>query len=93
MKKQNINKKLLFKKEIVKDLKSISGGIAPATQPVNTYRCAPTYGGVCGPDPVTNPNTCDCGGSGSDTRIECDTKVGAGCVVGTLSLMGCVKPD
>ncbi|AMR42755.1 hypothetical protein A4C53_RS10810 [Elizabethkingia anophelis] len=90
MKKQAINKKLLFKKEIVKDLKSISGGIAPETQPVNTYGCGETYGYPCGPDPYPNLNTCDCVSPipTKDTFAACATGHGYGCVTKTF---GCTN--
>ena len=86
MKKQKIIKKLFFKKEIVKDLKSISGGIAPETQPVNTLGCGETYGYPCGPDPYPNLDSCDCASPipTKDTFAACNTKHGPNCMANTV---------
>lgn len=92
MKKQKIMKKLSFKKEVLKDLdlKLISGGMAPETGEVNTYRCEDTVGGICGPDPSPNGSTCNCGGQmGSDTYIYCNTRYGDACVLVSLPAGGC----
>lgn len=74
------------------DLQSIKGGNAPQTQPVNTYRCGPTYGGACGPDPVPNPQTCACNVSTMrDTITNCQTMSGYDCVFNTV--MGVCEPQ
>ncbi|AJW63512.1 hypothetical protein VO54_02040 [Elizabethkingia miricola] len=73
MKKQNINKKLLFKKEIIMDLKSVTGGQAPYTQKVDTYKC-PAGSVACDNDPVPNKYTCDCGHPFDDSAA-CPTLV------------------
>ncbi|MCL1669989.1 hypothetical protein M2T82_18155 [Elizabethkingia ursingii] len=76
MKKQAINKKLLFKKEIVQDLHSFIGGQLPYSQKVDTYKC-PAGSIDCVNDPVPNKYTCDCGNliestAGCATIRKCD---------------------
>ncbi|CAM3447556.1 hypothetical protein ELOC111193_05340 [Elizabethkingia occulta] len=92
MKKQAINKKLLFKKEIVKDLKSVTGGDEPETMPVNSYACGDTYRFMCTtPDPLPNLDTCICGTGGfNDTLNACHTKHGVTCVLNTV--VNCTTP-
>ncbi|MCL1662918.1 hypothetical protein M2T78_01550 [Elizabethkingia ursingii] len=92
MKKQAINKKLLFKKEIVKDLESVTGGYEPETMPVNSYACGDTYRYVCTtPDPLPNLDTCGCGGNVTllDTSNACQTRSGNVCVLNTVLAGGC----
>ncbi|MDC8098583.1 hypothetical protein [Chryseobacterium rhizosphaerae] len=82
MKKQKIKKELLFKKLIVRDLGSVLGGIAPDTQPVNTYKCGTIS--CDGNDPIPNLSTCDCGSTIKDTSSQCETQHGSGCVLYTV---------
>ncbi|WP_367864815.1 hypothetical protein [Pedobacter sp. WC2423] len=76
MKKQKIEKQLIFDKQIISDLSAIKGGSAPVTMPVQTYQC-PTAGAKCGTeDPVPNPSTCSCGTPIKDTYQSCGTLPG-----------------
>ncbi|AMQ01264.1 hypothetical protein AY601_4423 [Pedobacter cryoconitis] len=78
MKKQKIEKQLIFDKQIIGDLSAIKGGSAPVTMDVSTYQCQ-TAGAKCGTaDPLPNPNTCSCGTPGdyNDTLRSCGTLPG-----------------